>query len=165
MEHASRSMADRAAERLPPEHRERYREEWRGELQSLEGRPLSMFAHALGCAASARKLSRELAPALQPERGTYGWRKLIRDRDRVSSTRRREGVWPAVPRRISASNRRVLRILRHKPVLLVIYLATVTFITTMVGIATGLWSMQVGAVIVSIAGLAALIAFTLRRGF
>lgn len=61
--HVARAALDRAASVLPPEFQERYREEWLAHVSAYDDRPLSAMVVALSIAASARRLSHELAPA------------------------------------------------------------------------------------------------------
>jgi len=64
--HLSRALAERAASQLPVKYRARYTEEWLAELATLEDRPVSAVAHAVGIAITSRRLARELGPAFEP---------------------------------------------------------------------------------------------------
>jgi hypothetical protein len=56
----SRKIIEAAASRLPASIRERYREEWRADLQAQSG-ALAKLAWSLGCLRSTRRLRREAA--------------------------------------------------------------------------------------------------------
>jgi hypothetical protein len=56
----SRKIIEAAASRLPASIRERYREEWRADLQAQSG-ALAKLAWSLGCLRSARRLRQEAA--------------------------------------------------------------------------------------------------------
>jgi hypothetical protein len=59
-----RKIVERAARRLPPHARERYREEWIAEISESSDRPLSAMAQALGISRGASALALELEAVL-----------------------------------------------------------------------------------------------------
>lgn len=61
--HRARRIAHRAARLLPPEHRDRYAEEWDALLADMSDRPLSALGQALSLQVAARRLRRELTTA------------------------------------------------------------------------------------------------------
>jgi hypothetical protein len=56
----ARWAVGRAVDRLPPDHRRRFREEWLAHLQELPS-PIPKLWHALGCYVGAAKVSSVLA--------------------------------------------------------------------------------------------------------
>lgn len=68
--HRARGIARRAACSLPPEHQERFAEEWDALIADLGERPLSALAQAVSLRTGARRLARELVATPQPSRAT-----------------------------------------------------------------------------------------------
>ena len=64
--HVARQVVRTAADGLPAEYRDRYREEWLAEVGTLSDRPLTALITAFSIARNARRLAQELAPATQP---------------------------------------------------------------------------------------------------
>lgn len=68
---AAAQIVRRASRRLPPPHQADYLETWLAELEQYEDRPVRALCFAVyNCALAARRLGRELAPALAPAPGS-----------------------------------------------------------------------------------------------